>query len=231
MSERKYYCFCDANCRFETMTKEQILAAIAQAAEGELPLDPDAAFVTQIVDQHRNRPTKIWRGTEAEFNAFHASNPLDADCLYMLTDSVGVFGRESKNTGGSEELGAHVADMNNPHGVTAAQVGALTMELLWENASPTSAFAAQTIALDLAAFAGVFITYRNQTGGSVYNTTGFVGKGDGFALIYVPSVSSSVAVTRKGTVNANGVEFLANSNDNNNYHIPLKIYGIKGAIA
>lgn len=29
---RKYYCYCDSNCKFETMTKEQILAAIEQAA-------------------------------------------------------------------------------------------------------------------------------------------------------------------------------------------------------
>lgn len=34
MSGRKYYCYCDSNCKFETMTKEQILAAIAQAAAG-----------------------------------------------------------------------------------------------------------------------------------------------------------------------------------------------------
>ena len=102
--------------------------------------------------------------------------------------------------------------------------------LLWENASPASGFAKQTVQLDLTDISGVFITYRNQTGGSVYNSTGFIGKGDGFALIYVPSVTSSVAVTRKGTVDANGVNFLENSNENNNYHIPLKIYGVKGEI-
>lgn len=126
---------------------------------------------------------------------------------------------------------SHINNKNNPHNVTAEQVGAMTMELMWENASPSSTFAKQTVSLNLADFAGVFITYRNQTNGSVYNTTGFIGKGDGFTLIYVPSVSSSVAVTRKGTVDANGVNFLENSNESNNYHIPLKIYGVKGAIA
>ncbi len=122
----------------------------------------------------------------------------------------------------------HLIDTNNPHGVTAAQVGATSMELLWVNASPTSSFAKQTVALNLADFSGVFVYFRNQTTGSVYNSTGFIGKGEEFTLVYVPTTSSSAVVTRKGTVDENGVNFMEPSNGNAGYDIPQKIYGIKG---
>lgn len=114
---------------------------------------------------------------------------------------------------------------------TPKEIGALSMGLLWENASPASAFAAQTVEIDLSDYLGVFIYFRNQTVGSVYNSTGFIAKGDEFTLVYVPTTASSAVVTRKGTVDENGVNFLTTSNDTTNYDIPLKIYGIKGVIA
>ena len=106
----------------------------------------------------------------------------------------------------------------------------LSMALLWENASPESSFAAQTVEIDLTDFIGVFVYYRNQSGGSVYYSTGFIGKGDSFTLLYVPTTSSSAVVTRKGTVDENGVNFLTTSNETTTYDIPVKIYGVKGVI-
>ena len=53
MSERNYYVLCDDNCRFESMTKEQIIAAIAEAT-GHTPEDIDAAFITRIKEQNKN---------------------------------------------------------------------------------------------------------------------------------------------------------------------------------
>lgn len=121
----------------------------------------------------------------------------------------------------AEVLGCNVSDTGNANG----------MELIWQNASPASSFAKQTVGISLADYIGVFIYYKNQTGGSVYNSTGFIGKGEDFTLVYVPTTSSSATVTRKGSVDDNGVSFLATSNDNSGYDIPLKIYGIKGVIA
>ena len=57
MSGRKYFCLCEANCKFETMSKEQIIAALAEATpyadveddclhlllDGEVAVDEDAA--------------------------------------------------------------------------------------------------------------------------------------------------------------------------------------------
>lgn len=81
MSGRKYYCFCDANCKFETMTKEQILAAIAQAAEGGLVFDADAAFVTKVKEGNGGKPLTFWLGTQGEFNALQEK---DDNCFYII---------------------------------------------------------------------------------------------------------------------------------------------------
>ena len=83
---RKYYCFCDANCRFETMNKEQILAAIAQAAETGLVFDENAAFITKVKEGNAGGFVSFWLGTQAQYNALVARGEKDANCFYILTD-------------------------------------------------------------------------------------------------------------------------------------------------
>lgn len=84
MSDRKYYCFCDLNCKFETMTKEQILSAIAQAAENGLVFDPDAAFVTKVKESNVGGFVTFWAGTQAQYNALQTK---DKNCIYVITDA------------------------------------------------------------------------------------------------------------------------------------------------
>ena len=83
---RKYYCFCEANCRFETMSKEQILAAIAQAAETGLVFDTDAAFITKVKESNAGGFITFWVGTQAQYNAHVARDGKDPNCFYMFTD-------------------------------------------------------------------------------------------------------------------------------------------------
>lgn len=83
MSERNYYVICDDNCRFEGMTKEQILTAITQAVEqGEIH-DVDTGFVTTIKEQNAQKPLKFWVGTQAQYNAISAP---EENTLYLITD-------------------------------------------------------------------------------------------------------------------------------------------------
>lgn len=83
---RKYYCFCEANCKFETMTKEQILAAIAQAAEHGLVFDADAAFITKVKESNAGNNLTFWLGTQAQYNALVINGKKDPNCFYVLTD-------------------------------------------------------------------------------------------------------------------------------------------------
>lgn len=85
MSERKFYCLCDSNCKYETMTKEQILAAIAQAAAGGLTFDPDAGIVSKVKEGNAGGYITFWVGTQAQYNALANK---DANCFYLITDST-----------------------------------------------------------------------------------------------------------------------------------------------
>lgn len=83
--ERKYYVLCNSNCKFESMTKEQILTAIEQAiSTGEIK-DVNSGFVTTIKEQNANYGLKFWIGTTAEYNAIADKRP---DTLYILSDET-----------------------------------------------------------------------------------------------------------------------------------------------
>lgn len=62
------YVICDQNCKFEGMTKEQILTAIAQAVESGEIKDVDAGFITTIKTIN-NIPLKFFVGEQAAFDA------------------------------------------------------------------------------------------------------------------------------------------------------------------
>lgn len=76
------YVICDTNCRYEGMTKEQIIAAIASAT-GNTPTGIDDAFITKLKEQNANGTVKLWIGTTAQFNAIATK---DENTLYLLTD-------------------------------------------------------------------------------------------------------------------------------------------------
>jgi hypothetical protein len=82
-NEKKFYCLCEHNCKFETMTKEQILAAIAQAVEAGAIGDVDTGFVSRVVEQNKQGTLYFWVGTQAEYNALET---VASDCHYFITD-------------------------------------------------------------------------------------------------------------------------------------------------
>lgn len=84
-SGRTYYVFCKDNCRFESMTKEQIIAAIAEAT-GNTVTDVDSAFITKIKEQNAGTAIKFWVGTQAEYNALVAASGIASDTLYCTSD-------------------------------------------------------------------------------------------------------------------------------------------------
>lgn len=85
MAERKYFVLCENNCKFESMTKEQILSAIKQAVEtGEIK-DVDAGFVTKLKEQNKGANLTFWIGTTAEYNEIETKTE---NCFYILTDDT-----------------------------------------------------------------------------------------------------------------------------------------------
>lgn len=68
MADRKYYVICELGCKFESMTKEQILTAIAQAVSEGRIRDIDTGFVTTIKTIN-GKALKFFVGTQSEYEA------------------------------------------------------------------------------------------------------------------------------------------------------------------
>ncbi len=83
MSAPKVYALCGTNCRYETLTKEQIITAIANAVQNGDIGDIDAGFITTIKEQNGGEGLRFWVGTMAAYNALTEKS---ADILYIVTD-------------------------------------------------------------------------------------------------------------------------------------------------
>lgn len=114
----------------------------------------------------------------------------------------------------------------------------ISMELVWQNASPDSDFISQEITLNLEAYAHVAVMYRFHKDSVVYKT-GFIPVESAGRTLKLDAVHGSngsiygayrdfyVWTTRVG---CGGGWYATASQDTaaNNYIIPYKIYGIKG---
>lgn len=81
------YVIGEGNNFYESMTKEQILAAITQAVESHTITDVDTGFVTKLKENNKNKQIAMWVGTEAEYNAIQEK---DQNTLYIKTDDSTV---------------------------------------------------------------------------------------------------------------------------------------------
>ncbi|MBQ0078369.1 MAG: hypothetical protein KBS66_00565 [Eubacterium sp.] len=110
--------------------------------------------------------------------------------------------------------------------------------LLWTNPNPSSAFSAQTVSLNLRGYTGVKIKLKRMNNDAVYSMheTG-IGERVDVGEIVVSTTGVNWAYSRMATPNSNGIVFgnagwkytnvsQAITNDNN-YAIPVAIYGIK----
>lgn len=111
--------------------------------------------------------------------------------------------------------------------------------LLWTNPSPTSAFAAQTVSLDLSGYDEVEIQFKHFTDSNVYAFAKCF-KNDGYGMACVPSDSNSGIMRRRFNMTSTGVVFATGQGvaydgvyyaDQPSAAIPWKIYGIKYSTA
>ena len=101
--------------------------------------------------------------------------------------------------------------------------------MLWENASPASAFASQTISLNLSGYKGIFVIYLAKTGSNGYASSGFIPV-DGVTYCASSFPSDSGAQFKRSCLAYSGsVQFGAgtqNGTQDNTLMIPIKIYGV-----
>lgn len=142
-------------------------------------------------------------------------------------------------------VSAHAENQSNPHAVTAAQVGAVEMKKLWENASWNSDFTEQSVSIDAGDCDYIAIDYIVSTVGAhqmqicKVDATGVLCATFGTGNSGDVTGSTWYGAVRKFTVSATAVAFKKafrnkiNSTTATNDEwlkalIPIKIYGIKG---
>lgn len=86
--DRTYYVFSDDNCKFPSMTKEQIITAISNAT-GLVPsgINIDDAIITKIKEQNGQIPVKLWVGKQSEWNALK-EKPTNTLALFTDDDEI-----------------------------------------------------------------------------------------------------------------------------------------------
>lgn len=91
----KVYALDDGANKHETMTKEQVLAAIVQAVENGTITNIDTGFITKIQEMNKQTNLKVWVGTNAEFTALETKAE---DTLYLFTDDPTIDDMEQAVT-------------------------------------------------------------------------------------------------------------------------------------
>ena len=113
-------------------------------------------------------------------------------------------------------------------GVNPIQIG-IDMDLLWTNASPTSAFAAQTVSVDLSDYEEIYIIFRIDDFIATYYPL-LATKNLEYMANAIPDLTSSGVRKRTVVFNNSGATFSAahsGSGDDNTCLVPYKIYGIR----
>lgn len=156
--------------------------------------------------------------TKENIEAALGYTPADAENVGVPDGSIGTDKLAN---------GAVTAEKLDPN----IDLGGLSMVKLWENASPTSEFAAQTVALDLSKYNAALIIYRRATtANEAYSA--FIRVGDSGSLFAMTNYRSdrTATVSRTGVVfNAGRQASLSESlSENNVASVPITIYGIKG---
>lgn len=105
-NERKWNVISDDNCKAESMTKEEIIAAIVQYMESHEITDVDTGFITTLKEQNHGTGLTFWVGTQAEYNALAEHMP---NCFYIISDDSTVDDLEEIING----LQGDVADLQS----------------------------------------------------------------------------------------------------------------------
>ena len=166
-----------------------------------------------------------------------AGNLVIGSHSYSIVDALG---KVITGTGGTFASGAvldFILDCENSKAYL--QNAASSMTLLWINASPGSSFAAQTISLSLSGYTSIMTVFLYSASMSYWRGT-HIQSVDSCCFCYDAVQKSDISYRprREVTASATGLvfgsggyldEYVRTYYINDEYAIPLYIYGIKGA--
>lgn len=109
--------------------------------------------------------------------------------------------------------------------------GGIQMALLWTNPSPTSAFSAQTVSLDLSGYDAVLVECTLTNSATSAHITGILLVGYAGNITGEGAGTNNYIYVRNADVQATGLTFgtgYRSGTASTSYCIPFRIYGIKG---
>lgn len=109
MADTKVFALDEGKNAYETLTREQITAAIMQAVNEGTIGDLDAGFITKVQEINQKGLLRFWVGSMAEFNALETK---DADTLYLFSDDPTVDDIEEAITAVENDLEGY-KDLND----------------------------------------------------------------------------------------------------------------------
>ena len=171
-------------------------------------------------------------------------HPTDTSRQETLVSGTNIKTINNNSILGSGDItiGSAVNSVNGKTGAVvldADDVGAMSeWDLLWENASPSSSFAAQTVSLDLSGYDAILTTVKHWADNdSKLNEIALVGSTRMTLTVQSPS-DIKIQTLRLYSVTTSGVTYDGGKGmsaagatyDSNDAAIPLAIYGIKGVV-
>ena len=169
-------------------------------------------------------------GTSTDYARGDHRHPLNVP----ISGTPADLGTASNGSSTNYARADHIHNMPS-----STDVGAMAeWDLLWENASPSSNYAANTESLDLSNCDGVFVIFARNNFDSIGVFYSYIGLMGGTYRVHRTEILSKVVYVtwRDFTVSSSGITFndctegatSADNYTNNGALIPMKIYGIKG---
>lgn len=120
-----FYVLCDDDGRHEGMTKTQIIEMIQSALENGYVTNVDEAVFSRIKELCAGSTKQLWVGTEAQFNALNPKPTTTVSAVRIGTNGMLYLCTDDATIGAAYN---HASRIDNPHGVTAEQIGAAKSE-------------------------------------------------------------------------------------------------------
>ena len=163
------------------------------------------------------------------------ATPITPEALNHMDEGIASAANDSIS---SDRLPTIPITKGGTGATTAAaalsNLGGISITKLWQNASPTSEFAAQTISVGLSSYTHYMIVYQEHATAGLYKNTGFIPVGLKVQLtnfsgcIGCRSMSSATTTALAFNSGEYTASYNANWTTKNDQCVPYQIYGVKG---
>lgn len=137
MADIIYFVISSDDCKYESMTKEQIYAAIASAT-GNTPTGVDDGFISKIKEIRASNTVQIWTGTEAQFNALLPAPAVHKSVIRIGTNGV-LYICTDDTTIGNVPSHAETHMIGGSDALKASDIGAQTARQTFTNKTVAAA--------------------------------------------------------------------------------------------